>query len=143
MAFLTPGFEREYGSMGKGPGLSPTNSSKMAMAMKPTMHGWVFALMALWSSRGASLEGATLNCDLSQYRPQPGLEALVEKDSLTVLWNGEQGQELRAQFSVADGTPTVRELAVRSQNGSWKPLGRNLEPQFGVTTGIRRTGHGL
>jgi hypothetical protein len=113
------------------------------MAMKPTMRGWVFALTALWSSRGAFLHGATLNCDQSQYRPQPGLEALVEKDSLTVLWNGEQGQELRAQFSVVDGAPTVRELAVRSQDGSWRPLGRNLVPQFSVTTGIRRTGHGL
>ena len=43
-----------------------------------------------------------------------------------------------------DGTPTILELAVRkAKEGAWKTLGRNLVPEFGVTTGVRRTGHGL
>jgi hypothetical protein len=39
--------------------------------------------------------------------------------------------------------PAVRELAVRQKNGTWVNLGRNLVPDFGVTTGVRRTSHWL
>jgi len=81
--------------------------------------------------------------DMSGYRPQAGLEAVVENDSLTVRWDGEVGQELRARFTVVAGTPTIRELAVRKKGSEWTTLGRNLVPEFGVTTGVRRTGHGL
>src|SRR5262249_8587942 len=63
--------------------------------------------------------------------------------SLTVSWQGERGQESRAQFYIVDGTPTIRELATRSNGGEWMVLGRELVPEFGVTTGGRRTGHGL
>ncbi len=81
--------------------------------------------------------------DMTGYRPQDGLEAVAEGDSLVVRWEGERGQELRARLAVVDGTPTVRELAVRKEGGEWTTLGRDLVPEFGVTTGVRRTGHGL
>jgi hypothetical protein len=32
---------------------------------------------------------------------------------------------------------------VRRKGGGWTTLGRDLVPEFGVTTGVRRTGHGL
>jgi hypothetical protein len=69
--------------------------------------------------------------------------AVAEGGSLGVTWDGREGQELRARFSVVEGTPTVRELAVRRKGGEWETLGRDLVPEFGVTTGVRRTGHGL
>ena len=81
--------------------------------------------------------------DMTGYRPQPGLVAVSEGGSLAVTWDGEQGQELQARFSIVDGTPTVRELGVRKKGGEWTTLGRDLVPEFGVTTGVRRTGHGL
>jgi hypothetical protein len=81
--------------------------------------------------------------DMTGYRPQPGMVAVSEGGSLTVRWDGEKGQELQARFSVVDWTPTVRELAVRRKGGEWTTLGRDLVPDFGVTTGVRRTGHGL
>src|SRR6185437_9526607 len=65
--------------------------------------------------------------DMTGYRPQPGLEAVAEDESLNVRWEGERGQELRA----------------RKEGGEWSTLGRDLVPEFEVTTGIRRTGHGL
>jgi hypothetical protein len=80
---------------------------------------------------------------MTGYRPQPGLEAVVENDLLRVSWEGEQGQELRARFAVVAGTPTIRTLEVRPNGGAWTTLGRNLMPEFNVTTGVRRTGHGL
>ena len=52
-------------------------------------------------------------------------------------------QECLARFAIVDGVPTVTELAVRKKGGKWVTLGRNLIPEFGVTTGVRRTGHGL
>lgn len=82
-------------------------------------------------------------CDMTGYKPQPGLMALSEAGTLVVTWDGEQGQELRAQLSIVDGTPTVRELAVRKKEAEWTVLGRDLVPEFRVTTGVRRTGHGL
>jgi hypothetical protein len=81
--------------------------------------------------------------DLSGYRPQPGLEASAEADGLSVRWDGQDGQELRSRFAIVGGTPTVREVAVRRKPGDWVTLGRDLTPDFGVTTGVRRTGHGL
>jgi hypothetical protein len=87
--------------------------------------------------------GGPSACDLSAYRAQPGLEAAVEGDGLTVRWDGEWGQKLRARFAVVAGTPTILELAARKPGGDWKTLAENLVPEFGVTTGVRRTGHGL
>src|SRR5436305_1747561 len=81
--------------------------------------------------------------DMTGYRPQPGLVAVSEGGSLAVTWDGERGQELQARFSVVDGTPTVRELGVRNKGGARTTLGRDLVPEFGVTTGVRRTGHRL
>src|SRR3954466_13889288 len=81
--------------------------------------------------------------DMTGYRPRPGLVAVSEGGSLTVTWDGEKGQELRARFAIVDGIPTVRELGVRRKGGEWTTLGRDLVPEFGVTTGVRRTGHGL
>ena len=81
--------------------------------------------------------------DMTGYRRLPGLVALSEGGSLAVTWDGERGQELRARLSIVDGTPTIQELAVRKKGGEWTTLGRDLVPEFGVTTGVRRTGHGL
>src|SRR5579864_107305 len=81
--------------------------------------------------------------DMKGYRAQQGLEAVAENETLTVRWDGAQGQELRVQFTIVAGTPTIRELAVRKTGGEWTTLGRNLVPEFSVTTGVRRTGHGL
>src|SRR5262249_49566532 len=81
--------------------------------------------------------------DLTGYMPRPGLEAVAEGGTLTLSWDGEPGQQLRARFAVAEAAPTVRELAVREEGGGWTTLGRDLVPEFAVTTGVRRTGHGL
>src|ERR1700722_16024883 len=80
--------------------------------------------------------------DMTGYRPLPGLVAVSEGGSLSVTWDGEDGQELLARFSVVDGTPAVRKLGVRRKGGEWTTLGRDLVPEFAVTTGVRRTGHG-
>src|SRR5262245_36080364 len=77
-------------------------------------------------------------CDMSGYRPQPGLEAGAEDEALVVRWEGEQGQELRIRLAVDAGTPTIRELSARKKGGAWAILGRDLVPEFGVTTGVRR-----
>src|SRR5690348_8415187 len=74
--------------------------------------------------------------DMAGYRPQPGLEAVAEGGSLTVTWDGERGQRLRARFALAGGTPTVRELSARREGSEWAVLGRDLVPEFGVTTGV-------
>jgi hypothetical protein len=93
---------------------------------------------------GLSSEAAPAQTvDLTGYTPQPGLEAVSEGGSLTVTWDGAPGQKLLARFSVVDGAPTVRELGVRRKGGEWTTLGKDLVPEFGVTTGMRRTGHGL
>src|ERR1700753_2115360 len=81
--------------------------------------------------------------DMTGYHPLPGLVAVAEGGSLTVTWDGDLGQELQARFSIVDGTPTIKELGVRKKDGEWTTLGRDLVPEFGVTTGVRRTGHGL
>jgi hypothetical protein len=77
--------------------------------------------------------------DMTGYRPLPGLVAVSDGGSLAVTWDGEEGQQLQARFSVVEGTPTLRELRVRKKGGEWTTLGKDLVPEFGVTTGVRRT----
>jgi hypothetical protein len=99
----------------------------------------ILSQLVLLTSCGA----AVLDCDLTKYQRQAGLEARVDKDALAVEWLGEADASLRAKFAIESGVPTVRELTVKSSTGQWNTLGRNLKPVFGVTTGIRRTNHGL
>ncbi len=80
----------------------------------------------------------SINCDLSQYKMQPGLTAAIEQDSLVVTWAGTNGSELRARYGITNGQPIVRELAVRRGAGQWTPLGQNLTPEFYVKSGLRR-----
>jgi len=79
-----------------------------------------------------------LACDLGGYKPQQGLSAAVQQDSLVVNWLGEQGTELRMRLGIDDGQPLVRELAVHRSGGQWATLGRNLTPEFEVVSGKRR-----
>ncbi len=74
-------------------------------------------------------------CDMTGYRPQPGLEASSQDGSLSVRWDGEKGQELLARFATLNGIPTILELAVRKKGGAWVTVGRDLVPEFKVTTG--------
>src|SRR5437867_10515312 len=89
------------------------------------------------------LSACGLTCDMTGYRVATGLEARLEKDALLVQWKGEAGQQLRASFAIENSRPVVRELAVRNKDARWTALARNLVPEFGATTGIRRTNHGL
>ncbi|HEV8132784.1 MAG TPA: hypothetical protein VGQ81_16175 [Acidobacteriota bacterium] len=84
-----------------------------------------------------------LQCDMGQYHRIPGLEASAGVNALTVTWQGDHEAQLMLRFAVAEGVPQIRELSVRKRAGRWKVLGRDLIPEFGVTTGVRRSGHGL
>lgn len=93
-------------------------------------------LLLCWSS--LPLYAAAVRCDLSAYRAVPGLGAGQAGENLRVTWPGAAGQELRASFGVDDGTPRIREMSVRKAGGAWVVLGRELVPEFRVTTGLRR-----
>jgi hypothetical protein len=79
-----------------------------------------------------------LVCDWTAYKAQPGLTAIRVAGGVQVTWLGERGEELRAGFGASGGQPAVRELAARSGQGKWIELGRNLTPEFQVTSGKRR-----
>jgi hypothetical protein len=94
--------------------------------------------MALFGLLVPALAGAqTLSCDFQGYKALDGLKAEMRSGSLELTWQGERGQTLRAVLGVDGGQPVVRELAVE-KNGKWSRLGRNLIPEFQVTTGRRR-----
>jgi hypothetical protein len=82
----------------------------------------------------------SLSCDLTAYHGQPGLRAQVAGEALQLSWDGARGQELRASFGIENGTPVVRELAVRKRGGQWQILGRSLTPEFDTVSGKRRIG---
>jgi hypothetical protein len=79
-----------------------------------------------------------LACDMSGYKAQDGLRAEARNGSVELSWNGAGGQQLRAAFAVRDGQPVITEMAARKAGGSWVVLGRNLAPEFEVTSGKRR-----
>jgi hypothetical protein len=82
--------------------------------------------------------GQVLNCNLDGYKPLEGLTATVHKGVLEVRWRGERDQQLRAEFAIQHDQPIVRELASSIKGTKWTVLGRDLTPEFEVTSGIRR-----
>lgn len=77
-------------------------------------------------------------CDLSAYKPAAGLKAEMRNGALEVSWDGAPGQQLRAAFVVRNGQPSIAELLAHKTGGAWISLGRNLVPEFQVTSGKRR-----
>jgi hypothetical protein len=93
---------------------------------------WLFLFLSV------PLAGQKLGCDLSEYKPAAGLAAEDTPEGLRLLWDGASGQQVRARFTIIQGTPTVAEMAVKAKAGGWVILGRNLQPEFAVATGVRR-----
>jgi hypothetical protein len=77
-------------------------------------------------------------CDMSQYKAANGLTASMDQNVLTVAWNGQSGSDMRTRYAIDNGTPIVRELAVRKSGGPWVTLGQNLQPDYHFVSGIRR-----
>ena len=84
------------------------------------------------------LASQPFSCDLKDYKAQDGLKADLRNGVLELSWNGARGQQLRAAFTLRDGQPVVTELAARKAGAQWIVLGRNLSPEFEVTSGKRR-----
>ncbi len=80
----------------------------------------------------------SMPCDMSGYKDAPGLKAEMSGDILRLTWQGSRGQELRTAFGLENTAPVIRELAARRQGGPWTILGRDLHPEFHVTSGRRR-----
>lgn len=78
------------------------------------------------------------NCNMQNYKPVEGMKVEQTGNSLILAWQGEGDQQLKAQFTIRGGQPLIEELDARSANGQWAVLGKNLTPDFSVTTGRRR-----
>src|SRR6185437_9391109 len=102
--------------------------------MKKTIVAMGLALALITGSAAAQ----TVKCDMSGYKSSDGLRAEAIPGGVAFTWSGERGQQLRAAFALRDGQPIVTELAARKGTGAWVALGKNLEPEFQVTTGRRR-----
>ena len=104
------------------------------------MKGHVVALGLLVSGGMACAQ--TPACSLQNYRSIAGVRVTAEKDGVDLEWPGERGEELRARFALqmrnGAGQPVIEELAARRVGGAWVELGKDLTPDFEVTTGKRR-----
>src|SRR5208282_1187381 len=87
---------------------------------------------------GSAAAAQTLSCSLQDWKSIAGVSVTASRDSVEVLWPGEQGQQNRARFALHNGQPVVAELAARKPGGAWIVLGKDLAPDFQVTTGRRR-----
>ena len=85
--------------------------------------------------------GDPLTCDLDGYAPGGGPVATMEQNTLLLTWAGDAGADLRLRLGLEGAAPVVRDLAVRPPDGEWGTLGRNLTPDFHVTSGLRRISH--
>src|SRR6516164_8755976 len=101
----------------------------MKASLKILAAGLLAALSAL---------SGPLACDLSAWKPQPGLSAATADSVLSVTWDGAANQEVRVRFAVEGVAPIIREIAVRKKGGQWAALGSNLSPVFDVVSGKRR-----
>ena len=98
----------------------------------------ILAALGVAAFAASVTRGDPLTCDLSAYTSFPGLTATPSEESLDVRWQGEEDNELRMSLAIDAGTPVIRELMVRRKSGPWVSLGRDLRPEFHVTSGVRR-----
>lgn len=91
--------------------------------------------LVLCSSAAAA---QTVSCDLKDWNGLAGVTVTASRDSVELTWPGEQGQQNRARFALRNGQPFVAELAARKPGGAWIVLGKDLTPDFQITTGRRR-----
>ncbi len=94
--------------------------------------------MAMLAGMAGIASGQSLDCDLHAYKAMDGLKAESSGNALEMTWQGEGGQQLRAEFTIRNGQPVVQELAARAGAGAWIVLGKDLTPEFQVSTGKRR-----
>ena len=96
------------------------------------------ATCLLLLTAASSASGDPLNCSLTSYKAAPGLAASVADNVLSLVWEGDRGQELRLRFAITSGAPMIQELAVRKRGGAWGVLATNAAPDFRVISGLRR-----
>lgn len=96
----------------------------------------LFATALLFGASPAQAE--PLSCSLTGYQSSPGLTAAVADDTLALTWDGDPGQEVRLRLMIVDGTPTIRDLAVRRKGTRWTTLANGVRPEFRVASGLRR-----
>src|SRR5262249_43474174 len=118
------------------PSLTPLLSSN-GMSRRDGMRALLSSLL-LSVAMTSSAFAQALKCDMTQYKANTGLTAVVEQDQLVVTWAGQGGAELRARYAVERNQPVIRDLAVRKQGGTWITLGQNLAPEYHVVRGLRR-----
>jgi hypothetical protein len=112
------------------------------MLMRLSWFGFAFAaaLAAAAPSPGIApaLYAQASMCNLGGYKAAPGLTATVAGDALAVTWDGDANQEVRLQLTINNGTPTIKDLAVRHKGGTWATVATNLTPEYRVVSGWRR-----
>ena len=95
--------------------------------------------IALITITMAGAKAEPVEFDLSQYKHQEGLIASVQDELLTITWQGVNNNQLRVIFTIDNGTPTIRELAIQSSSTEkWQVIANNVIPEYKVVSGLRR-----
>lgn len=97
--------------------------------------------ISLFLCAGLLVSGAVpayaASCDLTDFASTEGLSAKATADGIDVEWEGDDHQKLRLVLSVDNtGKPKIDSLSL--WNGGWVQAVENAEPEFSVTTGLRR-----
>src|SRR4051812_4040067 len=98
----------------------------------------VLLLSAFGVAAASAAAAQPLRCDMGQYKPASGLNATVADNLLALVWRGDAGRDLRMRFTITDGRPVIRDLAIRKTPAPWAILGDDLLPEYHVVTGVRR-----
>jgi hypothetical protein len=98
----------------------------------------VLVISAVGIAAASKAAAQPLRCDMAQYKPASGLNATVADNLLALVWRGDAGRDLRLRFTIMDGRPVIRDLAIRKAPAPWAILGDNLIPEYQVVTGVRR-----
>jgi hypothetical protein len=75
---------------------------------------------------------------MQNYKPIEGITVQQTGNGLSLTWQGKDNEQLRAEFAIRNSQPVIVELAARNANAQWTVLGRDLTPEFHITTGRRR-----
>jgi hypothetical protein len=96
---------------------------------------WLVLIGCLFTS---GINAQSIQCTTEGVKPVPGMKATADGQGAMLQWDGERGDQLRAKFAVRNGQPVIAELAVSKRGGTWVVLGKDVTPDFHVTTAKRR-----
>jgi len=79
-----------------------------------------------------------LQCNLGSYSPSVAIQVANSRAGLSLIWNGQDDQQLQMLMTLTEGEPVISSLAMRSAAVPWTTVLENARIEYRIVEGFRR-----